>query len=340
MSLLEPIFSHAAAFLPVLLFLGGLRLMDSFKLVPRERILLALGAGAAAAAICYFVNTAAFQAFPAQANSYARFGAPLAEQLAKGCFWIFLIATARVAFMVDAGICAFAVGAGFALVENFFYLHGLQVTGLGISIVRGFGTALMHGGVDALGAMVAIFVGERFGWAGARQFAPGLLLATAVHTLFNQGLLSPVASMIAMSVTMPLLLAGVFCWSEESLRKWLGEKLDKDIEILEAISTGQFGKSRPGQYLQSLQDAFPPEVRGDMLCMLQLTIELSIRAKGDLMMKEAGVEIAPDPEVDAQLEELVYLEKSIGRTGMLAIAPLLSQTPRDLWEMRRLATKS
>jgi hypothetical protein len=40
------------------------------------------------------------------------------------------------------------------------------------------------------------------------------------------------------------------------------------------------------------------------------------------------------------LEELVYLEKSIGRTGMLAIAPLLSQTPRDLWEMRRLAMKS
>jgi len=36
-------------------------------------------------------------------------------------------------------------------------------------------------------------------------------------------------------------------------------------------------------------------------------------------------------------QELAYLEKSIGRTGMLAVAPLLSQTPRDLSEKRRLA---
>jgi hypothetical protein len=33
---------------------------------------------------------------------------------------------------------------------------------------------------------------------------------------------------------------------------------------------------------------------------------------------------------------LKYLEKSIGRTGMLAVRPLLAQTPRDLWEMHRL----
>lgn len=335
--LLEPLISHAAAFLPVLLFLGGLRLMDSFKLVARERIGLALAAGAGAAALCFFVNTWAFQAFPAHAETYARYWAPLMEQLAKASFWIFLVVTARVAFMVDAGICGFAVGAGFALVENFFYLHGLQVTGIGISIVRGFGTAVMHGGVDALGAMVAIFLGERFGWTGARQFGPAVLAATMIHSLFNQGLLSPMWSAIAMLVTMPLLLVGLFLWSEAAMRRWLGDKLDRDIELMEVIATGEFGKSRPGLYLQSLQDAFPPEVRGDMLCMLQITIELSARSKGDLMLREAGVDVPPDPDIDAQLTELAYLEKSIGRTGMLAIAPLLSQTPRELWELRRLA---
>jgi len=84
---LEAVLSHAVAFIPVLVFLGALRLMDSYKLVPRNRILVALGSGAVAAGICYAVNSAAFHFLPA-GNEYARFGAPVVEELAKaviGC---------------------------------------------------------------------------------------------------------------------------------------------------------------------------------------------------------------------------------------------------------------
>jgi hypothetical protein len=335
--MLETILTYAAAFLPVLLFLAALRMMDSYKLVRHNRIAAAIGAGAAAAAAGYVINTAAFQWFPAHAGAYARFGAPVMEEMAKGAYWVFLIWTARVAFMVDAGICAFAVGAGFALAENFFYLQMLGGHGIGIFILRGFGTATMHGGVAAIAAMVSIFLLERRGSRGALLFAPGLLVAMAIHSFFNQGLLPPVASTITMLVSIPVLLAGVFLWNEASLRRWLGDKLDKDIELLDMIATGELHRTRSGAYLQSLQDGFPPAIRGDMLCMLQLTLELSVRAKGDLLIREAGLEIPPDPEIDAQFQELAYLERSIGRTGLLAIAPLLSQTPRDLWEMRSLA---
>lgn len=89
--------------------------------------------------------------------------------------------------------------------------------------------------------------------------------------------------------------------------------------------------------MQSLADKFAPEIRGDMLCMLQITAELSMRAKGDLLLREAGMEVEEDPGVAAQFEEMAYLEKSIGPTGMLALKPLLNKTPRDLWELRRLA---
>jgi protease PrsW len=338
---MESVFSHAAAFLPVLLFLMALWMLDSYKLVDRSRIVYAILAGALAALASYLVNTAAFQAYPEQALHYSHFGAPVVEELLKGAYWIFLITTIRAAFMVDAGICGFAVGAGFSLVENFFYLHGLEVTGIGVSIVRGFGTALMHGTVAAVAAMISIYMNERFEWKTPWQFIPGLLLAIAIHSSFNWGLLSPIATTVVSTVTilvsMPLLLFGVFFWSEASMRRWLGNKLDKDLEVLNMIATGEFQDSRAGAYLRSLQDKFPDEIRADMLCMMQLTIELSARAKGDLLSREAGIELPPDPDLDAQFEELAYLQKSIGRTGLLAVAPLLSQTPRDLWEMRRLA---
>src|SRR5215469_1032504 len=182
------------ALLPVLLFLGALRLMDSYKLVSGSKVGAALAAGAVAAIVCFGINRVIFLQFAEYQDQFARFGAPVVEELAKGAFWIFLIATARVAFMVDSAICGFAVGAGFALVENVFYMQVLAGRGLGVWLLRGFGTAVMHGGVAAIGAVVSVYLSESRQWRGVRQFAPGLAAAVMLHSLFNQGVLSPAAS--------------------------------------------------------------------------------------------------------------------------------------------------
>jgi hypothetical protein len=142
--------------------------------------------------------------------------------------------------------------------------------------------------------------------------------------------------MIAAVVGLPVIFGFVFYLSERSLRRWLGGKMNRDLEILTMIASAQFQQTRVGSYLMSLQEAFPPELRGDMLSLLQLSAELSVRAKGALMLREAGLEVAPDPELEGMFAELKYLVKSIGPTGMLAVRPLLSQTPRDLWEIHHL----
>lgn len=332
----DQVLRGALALLPVLLFLAALRLLDSYKLVSRHKVAASLAAGAVAAAVCYVINGFMFRQFFEYQDQYARFGAPVVEELAKSVFWIFLIATARVAFIVDSAICGFAVGAGFALVENVFYLHVLDAQGFGIWILRGFSTAVMHGGVDAIGAFVSVYLYESRRWTRLRQFAPGLLLAMILHILFNDGALSPVSSMIATVGVLPVLFLIVFYFSDRSLHRWLGGKLDQDIEMISMIASGEFKETPQGAYLMSLHDAFPPEVRGDMLTLLHLTLEISARVEGDLMLREAGLKVPADPALEGQLRELRYLEKNIGPTGMLAVRPLLSQTPRDLWEMRGL----
>lgn len=326
----------ALALVPVLLFLAGLRALDSYKLVSWRTVLTALTAGALAALLCFAINTIIFRQFPDYEDAYARFGAPVVEELVKAVYWIFLIATARVAFMADSAIGGFAVGAGFALVENISYLHLLEGQGPGIWILRGFGTAVMHGGVAALGATISAYLLDSRQWHGVRLFMPGVLAAIVFHSLFNQSLQSPALSMVAAVAGVPLIFGFVFYFSERSLRRWLGGNLDRDIDMLNMIGSQEFQQSRIGTYLMSLQDAFPPELRGDMLSLLQLTTELSVRAKGDLLLREAGLEVAPDPELESLFTELKYLERSIGPTGMLAIRPLLSQTPRDLWQLHRL----
>jgi len=326
----------AIGLLPVLLFLSALWFMDTYKLVPKRRIYAAIIAGGLAALVCYQLNTFIFQRAGDNQDRYAAFGAPVVEELAKSGYWIFLIATARVAFLVDSAICGFAAGAGFALVENLFYLNVLAGRNLGVWLLRGFGPAVMHGGVAALGAMISIYLLETREFRGIKQFAPGVLCAIALHSLFNQEILTPAASLLITVAGLPLILALAFYASERSLQHWLGGKLDRDIDMLNMIARGEFHKTRSGAYLLSLHGAFPAEIRADMLCLLQLSTELSVRAKSDLLFREAGLEPPPDPELESRFNELRYLEKSIGTTGMLAVRPLLSQTRRDLWAMHRL----
>ena len=135
-------------------------------------------------------------------------------------------------------------------------------------------------------------------------------------------------------VCLPVAIAFIFWRSEKALETWLGTKLDKDIDLLQMISTGTFSQSPAGSYLRSLESSFTPVILGDILSYLHLSLELSARAKGDLLRREMGFPVEPDPQLPAQLKELKFLESQIGRAGKMALAPLLGQSRRDIWEMR------
>jgi hypothetical protein len=75
----------------------------------------------------------------------------------------------------------------------------------------------------------------------------------------------------------------------------------------------------------------------DLLCYLRLHTELSIRAKGLLMMRESGFMDKTGEETKAKLEELKFLESTIGTTGRLAIKPFLRMSQEDLWQFYMLS---
>ncbi|MCA1732083.1 MAG: hypothetical protein LC732_00590, partial [Acidobacteria bacterium] len=90
-------------------------------------------------------------------------------------------------------------------------------------------------------------------------------------------------------------------------------------------------------YLGSLRQFYPGEVLVDMLCYLRLHTELSLRAKGILIMKESGFAVKRDPEVVESLTELRHLESSIGKTAMSSLTPILRGSEQDLWQLEILA---
>ena len=320
----------AVGVLPVAAFLLALVALDSYKLMSVRRVLHALAAGGAVAVVCYGINSWCFALLGLNDRYWAWFGAPLIEEILKAAIVVEAVRRARVGFLVDAAICGFAVGAGFAFLENLSYAQAVEMDISGF-VLRGFGTAMMHGGTTAMVGILA-----RRAAVPLHGALGGLAVAVCVHVVYNLGLLPPVAAAAVMLIGVPLMLAIVFARSESGLRNWLGEGFDSEMELLEMVTGGHFLDSRAGSYLKSLKTHFAPEVVGDLLCLLQISLELSLRAKGELLTREAGLTAVPDPAVCEKFRELEYLEKAVGRTGRMALGPLLDGGGRSAWQIRML----
>jgi hypothetical protein len=191
----------------------------------------------------------------------------------------------------------------------------------------------MHGGVTATMAIVTKHLSDRRGSTSFATWAPPLLLAATLHSLFNHFLLTPQQSALVLLLTLPFVFMVVFRASQRATRSWLGVGFDTDSELLETMSSGRISETRIGVYLETLRESFPPEMLVDMLCLIRLHLELSVKAKGILLAREVGFEMEPDQDARAQLDELRHLEKTIGPTGMLALKPIFNMSSRDLWQV-------
>ena len=325
--------------LPVVLFLCVLVYMDSYKLVRFRTVLWIIGLGGATAVVSYFVNGALLVPSGLGFLDFSRYVSPLVEEALKGLVMVYLFRTSRIGFLVDAAILGFAVGAGFSLVENFYYLATAPVgssTHLGIWIVRGFGTAIMHGGVTAIFGVMAQTLTERSMKINPLLYVPGWITAAILHSVFNHFPGSPVLATFGTLLVLPLLLYLVFRRSAKVMHAWLELDFDADTRLLEQINSGEFSQTKIGIFLNDLREKFEGPVVVDMLCYLRLYTELAIRAKGVLLMRENGIEVPVGERTHEKFEELHYLEQSIGKTGCLAMKPFLQMERKDLWQMNVL----
>ncbi len=321
---------------PVLLFLLFLVLLDSFKLIKKKLIFVCLIWGMISAILAYYLNTSLINgAFIHDENLALKIFPPFVEESLKILIILILIKWNKVGFMIDGAIYGFGVGAGFSLIENLFYLHELQSDNIILWMVRGFGTAMMHGGTIAVASMVIMQAISRqkssllpviFGW----------LIAVSIHFLFNWFLFSPIIFTIFIIIALPTIIIFIFTSNENSLRNWLEIEFDAEVKMLQMIKKGNFASTRSGEYLLSIKNRFTPLVVFDMLTYVSLFLELSIKAKRNLLLKESGFEVIKIPGLDNYFKEMKSLQKSIGKTGLMAIKPILRMSKKDLWKLSLL----
>ena len=321
--------------LPVLLFLLFLFLLDSFKLVQKKYLAFSVGWGIVSAGLAYYTNSFIIRFCPVPFETLSRYVAPATEELIKSLFIFLIIFRKRAGFLTDAAIYGFAIGTGFALVENILYLQNTGDPNLLTWIVRGFGTALMHGGCTSLLAVILI---------GAKSRESSFLFNTAlafsavycIHSVFNHFYIDPLFQTLGIIIVLPFIFVSVFRKNEIQLQNWLEIEFSSEIELLNSMNKGQFLSTRAGKYMASLKTRFPGETILDMYCYIQIYLELSIKAKRNLMLKENGFQPIQEQDIEKKFTELRELRKRIGKVGEITLSPLIRMSYRDLWKLSLL----
>jgi protease PrsW len=321
--------------LPVLLFLICLFLLDSFKLVKVHLLLLCLLWGILSAGISYYTNIFLSGHFSLSFESLSRYFAPLIEELLKFLILLLLVRKKQIGFMIDAAIYGFAIGTGFALIENLYYFIQL---GDGfhpmLAIVRGFGTAIMHGGTVSICAIIIIEGVHRYNNI-LRAAIPGILTAIFIHGIFNQFILNPMFQTLLILTLLPLAFYFVLAHNTKQMQSWLELEFSNEVDMLRMIRVGKFRDTKAGNYLASLRQHFPPDVVVDMYCLSSLFLELSIKAKRNIMLRENGFPPIIEPDINDKLKEMKQLRKQIGKAGELALQPLVGISYKELWKLNQ-----
>ena len=255
---------------------------------------------------------------------------PSLEEILKGLAVIFLLSGKKIRFLHEALIYGAAAGAGFSLLENLTYLYFNPQMMTGTAMVRGFGCAILHMGCTALAGTFLLFmdkVTHILPVSAIVSFVPSII----IHLVYNHAQESNLANpLLLMCIAVALFLALftiLFSYGEKRIYRWMDHSLTVDIQTLSAIRKGIFTSTKAGQYLMDVRDQFKPECFFDMVCYVELFLDLKIEKQSYMLLCQTGFEgEAMGKTLEEHLAkkaELKSLKKSIGKTGMLVLAPLM-----------------
>lgn len=330
-----------AALLPVVIYILVVYQIDNFALVSVRHLLLLMVCGMLSALACFGLSQLTGRLL---SESQSHVFNPVLEETVKAMPLLFLAIRKRIVFFIDSVICGAAVGGGFSILENVFYLLMGDGMVFGSALFRGLVVALIHMGcsaIVAIGLMLAVSMAQRFHLRlGVSRLDVAvaaflLLVAPVLHICHNIFFFNPLMQFVFVLATSGGLLLWTYYYDVDMIHRWIDQGLDKHLQLLDSIKNGQLDNTPTGNFLVSVKDNFPPEVFFDIICYVQLHVELLVAAKSRVMIRESSLtrELPLTDEKKAlilsQYQEYKLLEKTLGKFARLTIAPVVKYNPAD-----------
>ena len=333
----------AVALIPVLILLSIFVWLDAFALMTVLEVLVLLAIGGVAAGVAYPISGRFIDILPIGFSNYSRFIAPWIEEALKGVGIVLLFRLNRIGYKLDAVISGFAIGAGFSVVENILYLMIYPDYGTGTWLVRGLGTAVMHGTTLAALAAIAHELAERETRGAAADydfnllwFVPGYLVAVAIHMLFNQFPDRPLLAMMGAIVVAPIALIAIFNFGTNEAERWLVAEHSEHQAQLEALRDGRWPEGPAGRKIAGLAERLGPEAAQRIRRYWELQAYVVAEAEETMIEEAEGDAEFDREELRAAFAELAGLKQALGRSTFAAMSALLPFSRNDYWEVSEL----
>jgi len=123
-------------------------------------------------------------------------------------------------------------------------------------------------------------------------------------------------------------------FNERKIYQWMDHSITFDIQLLSAIRQGKLADTKAGIYLQGIKEQFEPEVFFDVICFMQLYLELVVAGKSRMLLEQEGLALAlTEEEIITQKEkvaELHQLRNNIGKLGEYLLRPIITIRDQDI----------
>jgi RsiW-degrading membrane proteinase PrsW (M82 family) len=323
------------ALFPLFLLILALIYLDSFKLIKIKYAVIFFILGILAASVSFHLNNFVKEEFLISDTFFIFYNGPVIEELIKLSILIILFRFAISGFIIDSLIYGFIIGSGFGFLENIYYSITIHDTNLMIHIVRGFGTAIMHGTTIGLSAaLFSFFKDKKINRINSLIIC--IFSAILIHSLYNEFFLSPVIQTVLLVILFIMVVNYIFSQNEKDIHNWIINELDTEIDTIMLLESGNLSQTNIGKYINEIKHRFTNYVIFDMLCLVKLNTELSMQLKVNMMLKSHGLEIPKDEELQDKLIEYQNLVKSIGKTGISALNPILQSDTKTIWKLSQL----
>jgi len=273
-------------------------------------------------------------------TNMVRFSAPILEEILKGIILLFLVRLAAFTYFVDGAIYGFAIGIGFAIIENFEYVLGSPETAVIQAVGRVLSTNLIHATCSGIiGITIGIALFDR-STRRALTILTGGALAMGIHIAFNNlvtrsnsGFLLVYAAIAGFSGA--IFIAYMIFRGLKEEKEWIEKNLSAEAGVTAQEATAVQQLSSMRKFLAPVADKFGPEkatqIEAFLLKQAKLGILRTSLAKfaelGDEKMHQSTVK-----QIENLRTEMDDLRRQVGTYCMLYLRGTFLQEASPLWD--------
>jgi len=272
-------------------------------------------------------------------DSLVRFYAPIIEEILKVLIIFYFIRQASFTYFVDGTLFGFAIGIGFAVVENWEYVLANPNSAVFQAVARVISTNLMHATATAA---LGIALGQaRMQRSGRKNILilSGFLIAIGIHMAFNNLVTRVNSGLLLLYAATAGIGGAVFIYTVirrgfQSEQKEMEENLNKEegITAQEASAVQQVDQMK--KFLAPVVEKFGSDKAQQVEKFLRMQAKLAILRKSAARFAEIGDEKlhhSTDKQIETLRTEMNGIRRSVGSYCMLYLRGTFLQESSPLW---------